>query len=112
MIRKQGYIYNGMPGTLYKMLQKFQDKAGIPHFSLHKMRHFFASYMHSKGYTDKQIQAVAGWKTDKVLKEVYQHAMDMDEAKAKMSSDISSLLKWIVHELSTAILKPLILLGF
>lgn len=93
LIQAQGYVYNGMPDTLYKELRKAQDRANTPHFSLHKMRHFFASYMHQKGYTDKQIQEAGGWKTDNVLKTVYQHAMDMDKAKTEMSNDISSLLE-------------------
>ena len=92
IIQAQGYVYNGMPDTLYKELRKAQDRAKVPHFSLHKMRHFFASFMHQKGYTDKQIQEAGGWKTDNVLKTVYQHAMDMDKAKKKMSADISSLI--------------------
>lgn len=92
LIQAQGHVYNGMPDTLYKELRKAQDRANTPHFSLHKMRHFFASFMHQKGYTDKQIQEAGGWKTDNVLKTVYQHAMDMDKAKRQMSADISSLL--------------------
>ena len=92
LIQAQGHVYNGMPDTLYKELRKAQDRANTPHFSLHKMRHFFASFMHQKGYTDKQIQEAGGWKTDNVLKTVYQHALDMDKAKKRMSADISSLL--------------------
>ena len=91
-IREQGYVYDGFPGQIYKRLTDTQKKLGIPHFSLHKMRHFFASYMHKLGYTDKQIQEMGGWKTDEVMKTVYQHAMDMEEAKKKMSANFGSLL--------------------
>lgn len=90
-IRQQGYIYDGDPQMLTKTLHKIQDRLGIPRFSVHKLRHFFASYMHSKGYTDKQIQAAGGWKTDNIMKTVYQHAMDMDEAKKKMADNIGGL---------------------
>lgn len=91
LIRERGHIYKYHPENLYKALQRAQDKAGVPRFHLHKLRHFFASYLHSKGYTDKQIQEMGGWKTDSVMKEIYQHAMDMDEAKQKAAHDISSL---------------------
>lgn len=91
-IREQGYVYDGFPGQIYKRLTDTQKKLGIPHFSLHKMRHFFASYMHKLGYTDKQIQEMGGWKTDEVMRTVYQHAMDMEEAKKKMSSNFGSLI--------------------
>ena len=92
-IRQQGYVYDGFPNLLYKHLSDVQTKLGIKHFSLHKMRHFFASYMHNLGYSDKQIQEMGGWKTDGVMKTVYQHAMDMEEAKRKMSANFASLIE-------------------
>lgn len=90
-IRAQGYVYKCHPDTLYKYLLKAQKRAGVPQFSLHKLRHFFASYLHQKGYTDKQIQEMGGWKTDNVMKTVYQHAMEMDAAKQKAAADIAGL---------------------
>lgn len=92
LIRKQGYVYNGFPGSIRSHLILVQKKLGIEQFSLHKMRHFFASYMHDLGYTNKQIQEAGGWKTDNIMKTVYQHAMDMEEAKKKMSDNIGSLI--------------------
>lgn len=92
LIKQQGYVYEGFPGSILRHLNRVQKKLGIQHFSLHKMRHFFASYMHKLGYTDKQIQEAGGWKTDGVMKTVYQHAMDMDDAKKKMSVNIGSLI--------------------
>lgn len=91
LIRERGYIYPYHPENLYKALQRAQDKAGVPRFQLHKLRHFFASYLHSKGYSDKQIQEMGGWKTDNVMKTVYQHALDMDDAKKKAAHDISTI---------------------
>ena len=92
-IREQGYIYKGSPNTLQKIVPQIQKKLGLEHFSLHKLRHFYASYLHSKGYTDKQIQEMGGWKTDNVMKNVYQHAMNMDEAKQRAAEDISAIMK-------------------
>lgn len=93
LINEQGVIYEGFPGQIYKRLTDIQKKLGIPHFSLHKMRHFFASYMHSLGMSDKQIQEAGGWKTDGVMKTVYQHAMNMDAAKKQMADSIGGLIK-------------------
>lgn len=90
-IKEQGFVFKGDPGQFYKEIQKIQDKEGLPRFQLHKLRHFFASFMHNKGYSDKQIQEMGGWKTDNVLRTIYMHAMDMDETKSKMSDDISNL---------------------
>lgn len=90
-IREQGYIYEGDPEMIYCALVKAQKKLGIPHFSLHKMRHFFASYLHDLGYSDKQIQEMGGWRTDIIMKSVYQHAMDMEQAKKNAADNIGSL---------------------
>lgn len=92
-IKEQGYIYEGYPEQIYKHLVATEKKLGIEHFSLHKMRHFFASYMHSLGYTDKQITEAGGWKDGSdVLRQVYQHAMDLESAKRDMAMNIGSLL--------------------
>ena len=91
-IRQQGYIYKYNPDNLYKALQRAQDRAGVPHFRLHALRHFFASYLHDLGYSDKQVQALGGWSTDNIMKTIYQHAMDMDAAKQRASDDISKII--------------------
>lgn len=91
-IRAKGYIYKYTPENVYKALQRAQDKAGVHRFQLHKLRHFFASFLHQKGYSDKQIQEMGGWRTSHILTTVYQHAMDMDRAKAKAADDIGSIL--------------------
>lgn len=80
------------PHSLYWKLQRVQLKLGIPRFPFHKLRHFFASYMHDLGYSNKQIQEFGGWKTDHIMKSVYQHAMSMDEVKDNMSKQIGSLI--------------------
>ena len=90
-IRQNG-VYSGEPNQIYKALRRAQKKAGVPCFPLHKMRHFFASYLHDLGYSNKQIQELGGWATDNVMKTVYQHAMDMSETKASVAHDISALL--------------------
>lgn len=92
LIRANG-VYDSTPHSIYSALKRVQDKLEIPRFSLHKMRHFFASYMHNQGYSDKQIQEFGGWKTDEVMKTVYQHAMQMDEVKQNMAANIGSLLE-------------------
>ena len=92
LIRQQGYVYKYNPVTLEGKLKKVQKKLGIHPFSLHKLRHFFASYMHDLGFSDKQIQAAGGWSTDNVMKTVYMHAMQMEEAKAEMAQALGNLV--------------------
>ena len=85
LIEEQGYIYRGHPESISRALKVVLKDLGIPDFSLHKLRHFFASYLHNKGYTDKQIQAMGGWRSD-VMKRVYTHAMDMEETRQEVAN--------------------------
>ena len=90
-IRAQGFVYRCHPDTLYKYLLKAQRRAGVPKFSLHKLRHFYASFLHQHGYTDKQVQEMGGWRSGSVLRTVYQHAMELDEAKRKAADELAGL---------------------
>lgn len=82
-IKKQGYIYNGYPEGIAKYLTKTEKELGIPHFSLHKLRHYFASEMSSIGVPEADILRLGGWETDYVMKSVYRHSMLDKEEKAK-----------------------------
>ena len=92
LLNENGF-YEGNPENLYFALSRAQKRLGIQHFPLHKLRHFFASYMHDLGYSDKQIQEFGGWKTSEVMKTVYQHAMEMDKVRSDMANNIGNLLK-------------------
>ena len=91
LLNERGF-YEGNPENLYFNLQRAQKRLGIQQFPLHKLRHFFASYMHDLGYSDKQIQEFGGWKTDAIMKTVYQHAMEMNKVKSEMAQSIGSLM--------------------
>lgn len=92
LIRTKGICDYG-PHGIYAALRRTQNRLGIQPFSFHKLRHFFASYMHASGYSDKQIQEAGGWKTDSIMKTVYQHAMDLDTAKSGMANKIGGLIE-------------------
>ena len=91
LINETGVCEYG-PHAIYQALQRSQKRLGIKQFPFHKLRHFFASYMHNSGYTDKQIQEFGGWKTSAVMSTVYQHAMEMDKVKSSMAANIGGLL--------------------
>lgn len=80
------------PHSLYWKLQRVQMSLGIPRFPFHKLRHFFASYLHEQGLSDEQIEALGGWKSDFVMKSVYRHEMEMAKAKQKASDLIQNLV--------------------
>lgn len=59
----------------------------MPRFSLHKLRHYFASYMSSLNIPEADILEMGGWETDYVMKNVYRHTM---KDKLKTSQDKAS----------------------
>lgn len=82
-IREQGYIYKGHPNTIYDCLKRTEEKLNIPHFSIHKLRHYFASQLSALGVPEADILKLGGWETDHVMKSVYRHSMMEKEEKAK-----------------------------
>lgn len=75
-IRKKGYVYKGYPGEITKFLTATQKKLGIPLFSVHKLRHYFASKLSAMNIPEEDIMRFGGWETDYVMKGVYRHAME------------------------------------
>ncbi len=82
-IREQGYVYKGFPHSITKHLSHVQESLAIPHFTLHKLRHYFASQMSALGVPEADILKLGGWETDYVMKSVYRHSMMEKEEKAK-----------------------------
>lgn len=82
-IREQGYVYKGAPNTINDFLIRAEHNLGIPHFSLHKLRHYFASEMSALGVPEADILRMGGWETDHVMKSVYRHSMMEREEQAK-----------------------------
>lgn len=82
-IRKKGYIYRGHPNSITIYLGKVESKLGIPHFSLHKLRHYFASKMSALNIPEADIMRMGGWETDHIMKSVYRHSMIDKEENAK-----------------------------
>lgn len=83
LIRERGYIYKGYPEMIRKKLYQYQNALGIPNFSLHKMRHYFASVTHEMGFSDADIMQMGGWKTDHIMKSVYRHAQESSVSEAQ-----------------------------
>lgn len=85
----RGYVFQGHPNNIIKYLNDACKRLNIPKFSLHKMRHYFASKMHELGINDADIMALGGWETDHVMKTVYRHSL----AKEQRKKNASDLLK-------------------
>lgn len=75
-IQDRGYIYKGHPNSITRYLEAVEDCLGIPRFSMHKLRHYFASKMSAMNIPEEDIMRMGGWETDYVMKGVYRHAME------------------------------------
>lgn len=73
LIHKQGYVYSGSPGQLTVRLHTIQDRLGIPRFSVHKLRHFYASSALSLNIPMHYVQRAGGWSTPATLQKIYTH---------------------------------------
>lgn len=75
-IKKKGYAFNGYPNDIYKILQTACKELGIQTFSLHKLRHYFASKLLSENVDMTTVMAMGGWQSSQVLQRHYAHAME------------------------------------
>lgn len=82
-IREVGHITSLNPHSITIMFQRVLERNNINHFRFHDLRHYSASIRHALGVPDAYIMADGGWRSDKVLKSVYRHAMD--DRKKEMS---------------------------
>lgn len=85
-IKEQGYVYKGYPNSISKHLSNLEEKLGMEHFTIHKLRHYFASRMSAIGIPEVDILAMGGWETDHVMKSVYRHSMIDKEKDAKQKA--------------------------
>lgn len=91
LIKEKGVVYDGFPGSIYNHLCLVEKKLGIEHFSLHKFRHFFASYLHKQGVRDSIIEDLGGWDTG-IWKDVYRHSLELEQKKKEASAALSNVI--------------------
>lgn len=75
LIRKQGYIYKGNNKAITEFIVNFCKKHNIQKFTLHKLRHYFATSLHFANAPRKAIEKLGGWSgSSPVLDQIYTHA--------------------------------------
>ena len=67
--------------AMYKLFSRTLEKAGLPHYRFHDLRHANASIMLALGIPDKYAQERMGHATDNMLQQVYQHTLHSQRAK-------------------------------
>ncbi|MCL2865546.1 MAG: site-specific integrase [Lachnospiraceae bacterium] len=93
----EGRLVKMHPEEISKRFNKVLEKAGLPRFRFHDLRHYSASIMHAMGIPDQYIMARGGWKTDRVLKQVYRNVIG-DENK-KFTDKINKHFETMQHEM-------------
>lgn len=92
IIHERGLSYTGHPDMINRNIIKVEKELGLPHFSLHKFRHFYVSYLMYIGVPSKNIQHGGGWKTDYVMKKVYNQVMNVEKEQAVMAAALGKLI--------------------
>ena len=86
-IRQQGYIYKGNLHSISKHLVMVEDKLGIPHFTIHKLRHYFVTKLSESNIPEADILRLGGYSSDRVMKSVYRHSTLRDMSSKREAID-------------------------
>ena len=94
LIKEKGYVFKGHPNSISDYLGRIEDRLGIPRFTMHKLRHYFASKMSALNIPEADIMRMGGWETDHVMKSVYRHSMmdRDDQAKKEAAEKLQNVL--------------------
>lgn len=85
-IRNQGYVAQGNPDVLYKKLVALEKELGIPQFSIHKLRHYFATQM-ATVLPEADWLALGGWSSSgQIAKTVYRHNQIMRDKEMQQQA--------------------------
>lgn len=89
------HIVNLSGHAMYNGFERICEKAGVPHFRFHDLRHMNASVMLAVGVPNKYAQERMGHATDNMLKTVYQHTIQ--EEQKKYSEEIDQRFEELLH---------------
>lgn len=94
---EEGNIITESGQLIYRRWKRLLRIAGLPHMRFHDLRHVNASVMLLLGIPDKYAMERGGWKTNSVMKDVYQHtySAERDAAEAKINAYFEAI---IAHE--------------
>ena len=68
-------IVDMCPQTVYTAFKRVLQRAGLPDYKFHSLRHYFATFCHSLGIPDQYIAEIGGWDDTATLTKIYQHTM-------------------------------------
>jgi integrase len=95
----EGHIVDITGKAMYYRWTYLLQKTHLPHMSFHALRHMNASVMLALGVPDKYAMERGGWKTNSVMKNIYQHTMQQERAEVERRIN-EYFEKAIAHEMS------------
>ena len=96
---QKDYVTELRPNMITSQFEHLLNQAGLPHFRFHDLRHYNASVQHALGIPDAFIMQAGGWGNDRVLKDVYRHAMP--DRKARIENVAVSHFEKLATRLAT-----------
>ena len=85
-LKIDGQPYN--PGSVSRMFKEFLEQRGLPHTTLHNLRHFNCTMMLKYGISEREAMERSGHSTGTMIKK-YQHILkDMDKVSADKLNSI------------------------
>lgn len=91
LIREQGSAFSYHPGDISKVINTACKQLNIPHFTLHKLRHYFATKLLSEKVDVMTVASLGGWASPDMIYKRYGHSMD--EKKKIALSHIEKVVK-------------------
>lgn len=75
-VKERGYVYRGNPNDISEFMQKTENELGINHFSLHRLRSYYASISDYLRAAEVSILDQGGWASPHVMKQVYRKKLE------------------------------------
>ena len=91
MIRENRYAFNYNPGDVSKVINTACKRLGIQRFSLHKLRHYFATKLVASNVDVMTIASLGGWSSPAMIYNRYGHAIE--EKKRNALTHIDGIIK-------------------
>ena len=82
IIRRDNCAFSGHPGDISKIINTACKNLGIKRFSLHKLRHYFATRLLANNVDVMTIASLGGWSSPGMIYNRYGHAIEEKKRSA------------------------------
>ena len=82
IIRRENCAFSGHPGDISKIINTACKNLGIKRFTLHKLRHYFATRLLANNVDVMTIASLGGWSSPGMIYNRYGHAIEEKKRSA------------------------------